>query len=157
MVDIGNHIGRQTMAVISDMNQPLGYAVGNALEVMEAINTLRGKGPEDLTALTLTLASHMLVLAGLSKDVEGAKQQVQHLLDTGAAIDKLKEWVRLQGGDEKAVDDFNYLPQAKYSKDVYLEKLGYVKAIDAEAIGRAALVLGAGRETKESQIGRAHV
>ena len=153
MVDIGNHIGRQTMAVISDMNQPLGYAVGNALEVIEAIDTLNGNGPEDLTLLTLTLASQMLVLAGVSNDIESAKKEVQHLLSTGAAIDKLKEWIRLQGGDEKAVDDLSRLPQAKYHKEVYLEeKEGYVKAIDAEAVGRAALVLGAGRETKESNI-----
>ncbi len=152
MVDIGNHIGRQTMAVISDMNQPLGYAVGNALEVIEAIETLKGNGPEDLTLLTITLASQMLVLAGISKDIESAKEEVQHLLRTGAAIDKLKEWIHLQGGDEKAVDDFSLLPQAKYHKEVYLEKEGYVKAIDAEAVGRAALILGAGRETKESSI-----
>ena len=152
MVDIGNHVGRQTMAVVSDMNQPLGYAVGNALEVMEAINTLRGKGPEDLTLLTITLASHMLMLAGLAKDVEAAKNQIQDLLSTGAAIDKLKEWIKLQGGDERAVDDFSYLPQAPYHRDFYLNQIGYVEAINAEAVGKAALVLGAGRETKESSI-----
>ena len=152
MVDIGNHVGRQTMAVVSDMNQPLGYAVGNALEVMEAINTLRGKGPEDLTLLTITLASHMLMLAGLAKDVEAAKNQIQDLLSTGAAIDKLKEWIKLQGGDERAVDDFSYLPQAPYHRDFCLNQIGYVEAINAEAVGKAALVLGAGRETKESSI-----
>ncbi len=152
MVDIGNHVGRQTMAVVSDMNQPLGCAVGNALEVMEAINTLRGKGPEDLTLLTITLASHMLVLAGIVEDVEVARNKVQDLLTSGAAIKQLKEWIHLQGGDTRAVDDFSYLPQAKYHKEIYLKQEGYVKAIDAEAVGKAALILGAGRETKESHI-----
>lgn len=152
MVDIGNHVGRQTMAVVSDMNQPLGYAVGNALEVMEAIDTLRGKGPKDLTLLTLTLASHMLVLAGIEKDVEVARARVEQLLTSGAAIKQLKEWICLQGGDTRAVDDFSYLPQAKYHQAIYLNREGYIKAIDAESVGRAALILGAGRETKESAI-----
>ena len=152
MVDIGNHVGRSTMAVVSDMNQPLGFAVGNALEVAEAIETLRGNGPEDLTLLTITLASQMLVLAKLASTVEEAKEMVSEILESGAAIDKLIEWVELQGGDASAVKDTSKLPQAKAQRKVMIQSAGYVKAIDAEAIGRAALILGAGRETKESEI-----
>lgn len=152
MVDIGNHVGRHTIAVISDMNQPLGYAVGNALEVIEAIETLKGNGPKDFTLLTTTLASHMLVLGKVCSNLEEAKQKVQEVIDNGAAIAKLQEWISLQGGEKEAVLDYSLLPTAKYHKEVVLHETGYVKAIDAESVGKAALVLGAGRETKESII-----
>ena len=152
MVDIGNHVGRQTMAVVSDMNQPLGYAVGNALEVIEAIETLKGNGPADLTDLTMTLASHMLVLGKVCENLEVAQQRVEEVIQNGAAIAKLQEWIRLQGGNAEAVLDYSLLPQAQYKKEVVLNKVGYVSEIDAESVGKAALVLGAGRETKESTI-----
>lgn len=152
MVDIGNHVGRHTMAVVSDMNQPLGYAVGNALEVIEAIETLKGNGPEDLTLLTTTLASHMLVLSKICISLEEAHQKVQEVIQNGAAIAKLQEWIALQGGKKEAVLDYTKLPTAQFKADVILQKSGYVAAIDAESVGRAALVLGAGRETKESDI-----
>ena len=152
MVDIGNHVGRHTMAIVSDMNQPLGYAVGNALEVIEAIETLKGNGPKDLTLLTITLASHMLVLAKLCKNLEEAEQKVKEVIENGAAIAKLEEWISLQGGEKEAVLDYSLLPMAQFKAEVVLEHTGYVSAIDAESVGRAALVLGAGRETKESSI-----
>lgn len=152
MVDIGNHVGRHTMAIVSDMNQPLGYAVGNALEVIEAIETLKGNGPKDLTLLTVTLASHMLVLSKVCSNLEEAKQKIQEVIENGEAIAKLQEWVSLQGGEKEAVLDYSLLPTAKFKAEVTLEKTGYVSAIDAESVGRAALVLGAGRETKESSI-----
>ena len=152
MVDIGNHVGRHTMAIVSDMNQPLGYAVGNALEVIEAIETLKGNGPKDLTLLTITLASHMLVLAKLCKNLEEAEQKVKEVIESGAAIAKLEEWISLQGGEKEAVLDYSLLPMAQFKAEVVLEHTGYVSAIDAESVGRAALVLGAGRETKESSI-----
>ena len=152
MVDIGNHVGRHTMAVVSDMNQPLGFAVGNALEVIEAIETLKGNGPKDLTLLTVTLASHMLVLSKICNSLDEAKQRIQEVIENGAAIAKLQEWVSLQGGEKEAVLDYSLLPTAAFKADVILEKTGYVSAIDAESVGRAALVLGAGRETKESSI-----
>lgn len=152
MVDIGNHVGRHTMAVISDMNQPLGYAVGNALEVIEAIETLKGKGPADLTELTTTLASHMLVMAKVCEDFERAKEAVCEVIQNGKALEKLQEWVRLQGGNPEAVVDYDLLPQAPYRKEVFLDSEGYVAGIEAESVGKSALVLGAGRETKESQI-----
>ena len=152
MVDIGNHVGRHTMAIVSDMNQPLGYAVGNALEVIEAIETLKGNGPKDLTLLTITLASHMLVLAKICKNLEEAEQKVKEVIENGAAIAKLEEWISLQGGEKEAVLDYSLLPMAQFKAEVVLEHTGYVSAIDAESVGRAALVLGAGRETKESSI-----
>lgn len=152
MVDIGNHVGRHTMAIVSDMNQPLGYAVGNALEVIEAIETLKGNGPKDLTLLTITLASHMLVLAKICKNLEEAEQKVKEVIENGAAIAKLEEWISLQGGEKEAVLDYSLLPMAQFKAEVVLEQTGYVSAIDAESVGRAALVLGAGRETKESSI-----
>lgn len=152
MVDIGNHVGRHTMAVVSDMNQPLGFAVGNALEVIEAIETLKGNGPADLTELTTTLASHMLVMAKVCENLELAKKAVNEVIQNGKAIAKLQEWVTLQGGDAKAVLDYSLLPQAQYQKEVLLDEEGYVSSIEAESVGKAALVLGAGRETKESTI-----
>lgn len=152
MVDIGNHVGRHTMAIVSDMNQPLGYAVGNALEVIEAIETLKGNGPKDLTLLTITLASHMLVLAKICKNLEEAEQKVKEVIENGAAIAKLEEWISLQGGEKEAVLDYSLLPMAQFKAEIVLEHTGYVSAIDAESVGRAALVLGAGRETKESSI-----
>ena len=152
MVNIGNHVGRQTMAIVSDMNEPLGFAVGNALEVIEAIETLKGNGPADLTELTRTLASHMLVLGQVCDTIEVASQKVDEVIASGAAVEKLKEWVSLQGGNQEAVTNYALLPTAKYTVPVYLNEVGYVKAIEAEAVGKAALVLGAGRETKESAI-----
>lgn len=152
MVDIGNHVGRHTIAVVSDMNQPLGYAVGNALEIIEAIETLKGNGPEDLTLLTTTLASHMLVLSRVCMSLEEAQEKIQEVIQNGAALAKLEEWIALQGGQKEAVRDYTKLPTAQFKAEVTLEKGGYVAAIDAESVGRAALVLGAGRETKESPI-----
>ena len=152
MVAIGNHVGRRTMAIVSDMNQPLGFAVGNALEVIEAIETLKGNGPEDFTKLTTTLACHMLVLGKVCEDLDAAKNKVDEVIRSGAATKKLQEWVALQGGNAAAVLDYSLLPTAPYQKEVILSDTGYVKAIEAETVGKAALVLGAGRETKESQI-----
>ena len=152
MVEIGKHVGRNTLAVVSDMSQPLGFAVGNALEIIEAIETLKGNGPEDLTKLTITLGSRMLVLAEAAKTIEEAEAQIRELMANGQAVDKLKEWVALQGGNAAAVEDYSLLPGAEFTTPVYLEEAGYIKAIDAEAVGKTALLLGAGRETKESDI-----
>ena len=152
MVDIGNNVGRKTVALVTDMNQPLGKAVGNALEVIEAIETLKGNGPEDLTQLTITLASHMLVLGKVSDTLQEAENKVWEIIKSGKAIEKLKEWIISQGGEADAVDHYDLLGQAKYSKQIMLEKEGYVHAIEAEQVGKAALLLGAGRETKTSPI-----
>ncbi|WP_054742954.1 pyrimidine-nucleoside phosphorylase [Cellulosilyticum ruminicola] len=152
MVDIGKHVGRNTVAVVSDMSQPLGFAVGNALEIIEAIETLKGNGPEDLTALTIALGSRILVLAKVCDTIEAAEMQIKEMFANGKAVEKLKEWIGLQGGNVAAIDDYSLLPGAVHTRPVYLNETGYVKAIDAEEVGKSALLLGAGRETKESSI-----
>ncbi|KYH28235.1 MULTISPECIES: pyrimidine-nucleoside phosphorylase [Clostridium] len=152
MVDIGTHVGRNTIGVVTDMDQPLGFAVGNALEVKEAIETLKGEGPEDLTELCLTLGSHMIVLGGKAKDSDEAREILKDIIKSGKGLAKLKELVEAQGGNAAAVDDPSLLPGASIIKQVAAPKDGYVKSIKADDIGIAALVLGAGRETKESKI-----
>lgn len=152
MVDIGTQVGRSTIAVISDMDQPLGYGIGNALEVKEAIATLRGEGPVDLAEVCLILASHMLILGGKAGSEEEARSLLQAKLDSGEALESLKQMVRAQGGDTKQIDQPELLPQAELEIEVKAEKAGYVESIQAEEIGIAAMLLGAGRETKESVI-----
>ncbi|PIC82880.1 pyrimidine-nucleoside phosphorylase [Sporosarcina sp. P1] len=152
MVQIGNKIGRQTMAVISDMNQPLGYAIGNALEVKEAVETLQGNGPEDLHELCLTLGSHMVRLAGKADSTEEARKMLEEVIQNGKALEVFKLFLRSQGGDTSVIDDVSKLPTAKYKIDVPAKEAGYVSAIIADEIGTAAMLLGAGRATKESEI-----
>ncbi|HBZ83253.1 MULTISPECIES: pyrimidine-nucleoside phosphorylase [Brevibacillus] len=152
MVAIGTQVGRKTVAVISDMNQPLGFAVGNALEVKEAVETLAGRGPKDLTELVLSIGSRMLLLGGLVATVEEGRAKLEDLMATGKAVDKLAEMVEAQGGDKQDVYDLSRLPQAKIIHEVVASEDGYVEAIDAEAVGHASVVLGAGRLTKEMPI-----
>jgi pyrimidine-nucleoside phosphorylase len=152
MVDIGNNVGRKTMAVISDMSQPLGFAVGNALEVQEAIDTLRGKGPKDLEELCLTLGSHMVYLGGKADSPETARTQLEEAIRNGNALEKFKTFLSAQGGDPSVVDDPSKLPQAKYTFEVKAGEEGHVASIQADRIGTAAMLLGAGRATKESVI-----
>ncbi|KYC95190.1 pyrimidine-nucleoside phosphorylase [Heyndrickxia sporothermodurans] len=152
MVNIGNNVGRKTMAVISDMSQPLGYAIGNALEVKEAIDTLRGEGPEDLTELCLTLGSHMVYLAGKAATLEEARQKLLEVISNGKALESFKIFLQSQGGDPEVVDNPSKLPQAKYTFDLPSLEDGYVSEIIADEIGTAAMMLGAGRATKESVI-----
>ncbi len=152
MVEIGRQVGRETVAVISDMNQPLGRAVGNALEVKEAVQTLRGQGPADLTELALTIGAHMLVLAKKSDDVSAARSHLEELLRSGRAFEKFCEMVAAQEGDPDAVRDLSRLPQASLQVEVKAKSDGFVSAIDAERIGHASVLLGAGRLTKEMPI-----
>lgn len=152
MVQIGNQIGRQTMAVISDMNQPLGYAIGNALEVKEALETLQGNGPEDLHELCLTLGSHMVRLAGKADSTEQARKMLEEVIQNGKALEVFKLFLQSQGGDTSVIDDLSKLPTARYQIDVPAKESGYVSAITADEIGTAAMLLGAGRATKESKI-----
>ncbi|WP_280145617.1 pyrimidine-nucleoside phosphorylase [Bacillus amyloliquefaciens] len=152
MVRIGNNVGRQTMAVISDMSQPLGFAIGNALEVQEAIDTLRGEGPEDLNELVLTLGSQMVVLAKKAGTLEEARTKLQEVMKNGKALEKFKEFLSNQGGDASVVDDPSKLPQAAYKIDVSAKEAGVVSEIVADEIGVAAMLLGAGRATKEDEI-----
>ena len=152
MVRIGNNVGRNTMAVISDMSQPLGYAIGNALEVQEAIDTLKGKGPADLTELTLVLGSQMVVLAKKAKTLEEARQMLLDVIANGKALEKFREFMTNQGGDASIIDHPERLPQAKYKIDVPAKTAGVVSNIIADEIGVAAMLLGAGRATKEDEI-----
>lgn len=152
MVQIGNGAGRNTIAVISDMNQPLGFAIGNALEVKEAIDTLRGEGPEDLHELCLTLGSQMVYLAGMAENVKEARQILEDAIQTGKAIDKFKQFIAAQGGDATVVDDPSKLPATPYIFEVEAKEDGIVSEIIAEEMGIAASILGAGRVTKDSSI-----
>ena len=152
MVRIGNNVGRQTMAVISDMSQPLGYAIGNALEVKEAIDTLKGEGPEDLTELVLTLGSQMVVLAKKAETLEEARELLKEVIANGKALDKFRTFLHNQGGDETVVDHPERLPQAEFVIDVPAKQTGVVSNMVADEIGIAAMLLGAGRATKEDEI-----
>ncbi|AAP25791.1 MULTISPECIES: pyrimidine-nucleoside phosphorylase [Bacillus] len=152
MVRIGNNVGRQTMAVISDMSQPLGFAIGNALEVKEAIDTLKGEGPEDLTELVLVLGSQMVVLAKKANTLEEAREMLIEVMKNGKATEKFKEFLNNQGGDSSIVDNPEKMPQAKYVIDVPAKTSGVISNIVADEIGIAAMLLGAGRATKEDEI-----
>lgn len=152
MVRIGNHVGRKTIAIISDMSQPLGFAIGNALEVKEAIETLQGKGPKDLTELVLTLGSQMVILAGKAKTSEEAKEILLDAIHSGKALAKFKEFLANQGGDASIVDDLTKLPQAKYKIELPAKQSGYISRMVADEIGVASMILGAGRATKEDVI-----
>ncbi|GEN31862.1 pyrimidine-nucleoside phosphorylase [Cerasibacillus quisquiliarum] len=152
MVAIGNKTNRKTIAVISDMNQPLGYAVGNALEVKEAIETLQGNGPKDLTELCLTLGTYMVVLSGVVQTEKEARKKLEENLQNGKALQTFKLFIESQGGDPQVVDDPDRLPQAKYKIEVPAKKSGTVSKIIADDIGTIAMSLGAGRQTKDDVI-----
>ncbi|MBU0905213.1 MAG: pyrimidine-nucleoside phosphorylase [Firmicutes bacterium] len=152
MVQIGNNVGRQTMAIISDMSQPLGFAIGNALEVKEAIDTLRGKGPADLTELCLVLGSQMVVVGGKAKNLEEARKMLLEVIENGKALEVFKDFIQAQGGNPAVVDQPELLPQAAFTFEVPSKESGFVSFIEADEVGTAAMLLGAGRATKESEI-----
>lgn len=152
MVNIGNSVGRTTYAVISDMNQPLGIAVGNNLEVIEAIDTLSGHGPQDLLDASLTLASYMLLGAKRVETIEEARELLLNTIKDGSALRKFAEFVTAQGGDASLVYDTSLFPKASFIEPVYPAKDGYVSDIHTDEIGMTSLILGGGRETKESEI-----
>lgn len=152
MIKIGESFGKETVAYITDMNEPLGYAVGNSLEVIEAIDTLKGKGPEDFTELCVTLAARELTLSGMFTEFSDAKKSVENALKTSAGIPKLRELIKAQGGNSDVIEDYSLLPTGKNTKDYVAENSGYVSKIKAENIGIAAMKLGAGRASKEDKI-----
>lgn len=152
MVRIGNNVGRNTMAIISDMSQPLGNAVGNALELKEAIATLKGNGPKDLTEPVLTLGSQMVVLAEQAESLDEARQMLVDAIKTGKALNKFKTFLSNQGGDDSIVDSPEKLPSAKYQVEFKAKKDGFITEIIANEIGVASMMLGAGRQTKEDVI-----
>lgn len=148
MVEIGTQVGRETVAIISDMNQPLGWAIGNANEVQEAIDTLKGHGPEDLMTLSITIGGWMLKLAGHVETAEAGKQYLLKQIDEGRALQTFADWITAQHGDANVVNDAGRLPVAANSAKIVAKQAGYVSGIAAQAIGHAAMLLGAGRETK---------
>lgn len=152
MVQIGNRAQRKTMALISDMNQPLGFAIGNALEVKEAIETLKGQGPKDLTELCLTLGSYMVLLGKKAQDIEEARKMLEQFMDDGSALNKFKTFLASQGGDSSVVENPEKLPQAEYQIPLLSKEEGYVSSMNAEEIGRSAMLLGAGRSEKDAPI-----
>lgn len=152
MVSIGNNVGRNTMAIISDMSQPLGRAIGNALELQEAIDTLKGQGPGDLTELVLMLGSQMVVLAGKASTLDEARQLLESAIHTGQALEKFKTFISNQGGDASIVDHPEQLPRARYQIHFQAQKDGMITEMIANEIGVASMMLGAGRQTKEDVI-----
>ncbi len=152
MVDVGNAAGRKTAALITDMDEPLGRAVGNALEVREAIAALKGEFRGDLTELCLTIGSSVLLLGGLASSEADARARLQRTIDDGSALRKLGDFIRAQGGDETVIQDPSRLPTAPVKFPVITNEQGYVNQMNAEGIGLVSLRLGGGRATKESTI-----
>lgn len=152
MVEIGQMTGRETVAVISDMNEPLGLAIGNSLEVEEAIQTLRGEKRGKLRELSLVLGSHMLKLADENINPSEGYKELEKLLDSGAALEKFRQMIIAQGGNPRVLEDMELLPRARHEKTLYSSKSGYLVVENVQNLGVAAMILGAGRETKESVI-----
>jgi pyrimidine-nucleoside phosphorylase/thymidine phosphorylase len=152
MVETGERMGKQVVALITDMDQPLGNMIGNALEVVEVVDVLRGAGPQDLRELCLELAGWMLHLGGVAATVADGQQQSAQLISSGAALEKFRRMVELQGGDVRAIDDTKKLPQAKLSMPVKSAIAGRVMAMQCEQIGTACVILGGGRERKEDSV-----
>jgi pyrimidine-nucleoside phosphorylase len=152
MISIGTQVKKRVVALLTDMDQPLGRAVGNSLEVIEAVEMLRGNAPPDYTEVTLALTAEMLVLAGEAKDEAEARDRLQKVIRDGSAVEQMKQIVNAQGGDPAAIDDYGKLPAAKHQVEVASPGDGFVTAIDCEGVGWAAVALGAGRAKKEDEI-----
>lgn len=152
MVETGERMGKQVVALITDMDQPLGNMVGNALEVVEVIEVLRGAGPQDLRELCLELGGWMLHLGGASKTVAEGKKHSAQLISSGKALEKFRRMVELQGGDPRSVDDTKRLPHARHTTDVAAGTDGYIVSMQCEQIGSASVILGGGRERKEDAV-----
>jgi pyrimidine-nucleoside phosphorylase len=155
MVDIGKRVGRKVRAVISDMDQPLGNAVGNALELKEALDTLRGHGPADFRKHCLTVASQMLQLAGQAEDDTDAEAQLKELLNRQQALAKFREWIAAQHGDVRSVDDPELLPAARFQRTIPAPRSGFVAGLNAREVGLTSMLLGGGRAKKGDSIDHA--
>ncbi|MFZ0814653.1 MAG: thymidine phosphorylase [Candidatus Sulfotelmatobacter sp.] len=152
MVETGERMGKQVVALITDMDQPLGCMIGNALEVVEVVEILRGAGPEDLRQLCLELAGWMLHLGGVAPTVTDGKKQSEKLIASGKALDKFRQMVELQGGDPQSIDDLKRLPQARHTMVLSSPKDGYLASLQCEQVGTACVILGGGRERKEDSV-----
>ncbi|MGI5875681.1 MAG: thymidine phosphorylase [Dethiobacteria bacterium] len=152
MFRIGKDMGRRVVSVVTDMSQPLGFAVGNALEVKEAVNVLEGKGPGDVRKLTLILGGHMLAMAGKVRNIEEGEAELAKLINNGMALEKFKEMVIAQGGNPEFIKNPSLFVQAKYIKKIVAARTGYLREIDARRVGKTAKLLGAGRTYKTEKI-----
>ena len=152
MVETGERMGKQVVALLTDMDQPLGQMIGNALEVIEVVKVLRGEGPEDLRELCLHLAGWMLHLGGVSRTIAEGTQLSSQLVSSGKALDKFRQMVELQGGDAQMTDDVSRLPQAQYTAQIMSPKAGFIASMQCEQIGTACVILGGGRERKEDSV-----
>lgn len=152
MVETGKRAGKKVIALITNMDQPLGMNVGNSLEVIECIETLRGHGPDDLRELSIELAAWMLVLGNAAKTLNDTKKRAEELLVSGEALNKFRQMVQLQGGDSRAIDDPSLLPRAKHTRTLTSVKDGFVAEIDCHAVGIASVILGGGRAKKEDSV-----
>ncbi|MEK6528101.1 MAG: thymidine phosphorylase, partial [Nitrospirota bacterium] len=152
MVQMGNSFGVKTIAAITDMDQPLGMAIGNSLEVIESIDAMEGKGPEDLMEVTFYLGALMLKVANIEADIKAGEKRLKQLIDNGSAIRKFKEMIEMQGGNPDIVERPDLLPSAGIRVDIRSPRTGYIRSMDAEAVGISAMILGAGREKMDSSI-----
>jgi pyrimidine-nucleoside phosphorylase len=152
MVETGERMGKQVVALITDMDQPLGNYIGNALEVVECVAIMRGEGPDDLRELCLELAGWMLCLGGASKTVQEGKKKSAELIASGAALEKFRQMIELQGGDACVIDDAKRLPRAQHVMEVRSAIDGYIASMQCEQIGTACVILGGGREKKEDSV-----
>jgi pyrimidine-nucleoside phosphorylase len=155
MVRVGTRMGKGMAALITDMNQPLGKTAGNTVEIVETVQTLRDEGPDDLLEVTMTLAARMLLLAGKTEDKVEALAMLNDQITSGKAFDVFKQMVELHGGDPAAIDDLSKLPTASIEKTYEAPTAGYISAVDAESVGKACLVLGAGRQKTDDQVDHA--
>lgn len=152
LVEIGKGVGMQCMAVISDMNQPLGRKVGNTLEIEETLDTLKGKGPKDLLELVLTLGSYMVVLGKKAANEDEARAMLERTIEDGSALDRFRAMVVAQGGDGRVVDDYSIMPHAKYRIELPAKASGYVSQMLADEVGIASMKLGGGREKADDKL-----
>lgn len=152
MIDIGESAGKKVAVVISSMDQPLGRAVGNTLEVMEALDVLKGVGDSDITEISLELAGIMIYMSGRADDLSEGREIASDVLYSGKALDKFRELVKAQGGNSQIIDDYSIFGIARYSRSVEAEDIGYISLLDAETIGKASQLSGAGRVHKEDEI-----
>lgn len=152
MINIGKKLGKDTRAMITDMNQPLGNTIGNALEVKEAIETVKGNGPKDFTKLVMTAGEIMLVQGKIAKNKNEARAMLEDAINSGKAFEKLKKMVEYQGGNVKQIEDPDLLPQAKFKTQMKSQKEGYIDNIHSMNLGILSMKLGGGREKKEDNI-----
>lgn len=152
MVNIGKSLDKKTIAILTNMNQPLGYEVGNANEIIEAIKVLKGQGAEDETMIALTIAAYMCIVGGIYEDFETAYKELESKINSGAAIDNFKKFISIHGGNDAIVDNPNVLPKANNNYEIKSSENGYINSIDAELVGLTTMLLGAGRKNKGDKI-----